>query len=199
MKKAFLIPLVLILAWAFPSCTEETEPEPCQEIRDDRYPDIEEASFSVNGGDRVHQNYTTYAYRDDPSKASEYTRLWTGVSRTHDQTELIFTRINFDDQCKPFRDHIFLIVWKIAQLPFEEMTYQIGAPFQSTTEAQGYAAYLGGSLLEVGESERYSEAGAGSITITKYITDERLTGYYSLDIGGILVEGEFDYDLKKEY
>jgi hypothetical protein len=62
-----------------------------------------------------------------------------------------------------------------------------------------YAIYLEGSLLEEGESERYSEAGAGSITITKYITDERLTGYYSLDIGGILVEGEFDYDLKKEY
>jgi hypothetical protein len=54
-------------------------------------------------------------------------------------------------------------------------------------------------LLEVGESERYSEAGAGSITITKYITDERLTGYYSIDIGGILVEGEFDYDLKKKF
>lgn len=197
-----LIPIFLLFSLCFgaTSCidlNDEMEDDgPCSELRESRYKDLVSTQFTVNGSETFYQNYTPYSYKDNPSKTSDFAKLWE-TQGAEGRIELHFTRIDFDDECTPFRKHLFTVFVEIDQLPTESKTYDVGSI--ANPNAKAYAFYTSGEALEEGELIRNTGNDAGTVTIDKWISGNRLTGSFDININGILVVGSFDYDLTSDY
>lgn len=169
-------------------------------IRDDRYKDIKSVKFSVNDDKDLYQNYSPYSLRDKKNKAT--TKLLWEDGTTSDGKigfiKLKFQRISLDNNCKPEVQHSFVIQCLLNQLPTERnKTYQVGFP--GLSDAPASAFYIKGKLLKEGEVNRTALNDAGTITIKKWIPGNIIIGEFDINIDGILVKGEFDYDLTNDY
>lgn len=195
-KTSYLFGFIFLLLST--SCTEDEEQlTECETVRKQRYSDIEASNFTINSSTNLFQNY---GHQTFPEKKRDqlhpFAQLWefTNVAGTSATCKLHFTRIGFDeDDCNPKIQHQIHVQAYIDQKPFETNTYPINSTLQSA-----FASY-GGELLNESEILRFSQDNAGSLTITKYIPDTDIEGHYSININGIMVSGNFDYDLTRSY
>jgi len=119
-------------------------------------------------------------------------------SGTFARVKLQFTRIVFDEECIPTREHIVGIESNIDQLPFESKTYPIKGTI-SGDENRGFGLYIG-SFLGEDEIAVTQIQGDGYLTVSNYTPGERLTGKFEVTIReGLTVGGRFNYDLTQEY
>lgn len=201
MKNCPLSILGLFIIVYLSSCTEpdlvEHSPvDPCEEIRLSKYKDLITSTFTVNGSEILYQNYTPYTYRNNQSEMPRQAKLWQ-IRSASNRIELHFTRIHLDTECTASKLHGFTILCNLDQSTSESKTYKVGSTFSSSAEASAYYAF--GELLSEGESIRNSANDAGLLTITKWDIESRISGNFEIDIDGILVTGEFDYDLTNDY
>lgn len=167
---------------------------PCAEEYNTSYQDYKTISFTINGSDSLFQNYGLQSYPPYSPEPSDYLVKFQGYNLT-----MNLERIQLlGDSCAFHRQHWLILKLALNQTSFETKEYIVGSP-SSQTNFQNYATYTG-DALNPGEVLRFSSGDScGTVTVTKFIPQQLLQGYFDLDVSGIDATGKFDIDLTRVY
>ena len=190
--KSFKLVLMAILVATLFSCEAEEEDEMCQ--FDERYPDVTDVQFDING-QSYYQNVTSQSYNTGEAipDLAKIVVSNSEVGEAISNFDLYFTHVALDEdspECDTFWQHRLFINANIEQGPNETRVYKVDGNPNNTHHV--FANYVFESSAPVA----MSSDSTNTLTITQFIPQNILVGSFNITFqDGTESQGSFNLNL----